>query len=216
MEGQGARIAMLWDDLSPNAGGAVYVDSSPTQWMVTFDQVPQFNTGDSNTFQVQIRPDGSFTLAYGTVAAECIAGVSFGNDRPAQQIDLTADLPLSTWSAIPATYTLSASPALGTTVDFQLNDLPANASVASVFIGVNQLENDLAVIGMPTCFQYTETALWIDCPAPMAGSSTLTLALPNDPALLGARFVTQGAAVALGINALGVVSSNAIQVNLGR
>lgn len=48
------RIAALWDDLSPNVGGAVKAEfrSSPDRLVVTWVGVPEFCCDGSNTFQV--------------------------------------------------------------------------------------------------------------------------------------------------------------------
>jgi len=73
------RIAPLWDDLSPNQGGSISVELGPGSATVIFDSVPQFAAGDSNTFMVTLREDGSFTIEYGGIAAgDGLAGASEG------------------------------------------------------------------------------------------------------------------------------------------
>lgn len=73
------RIAPLWDDLSPNAGGIVLVDSSPTGLTVTFREVPEFLATTTNTFSVTLLPSGRIDVVYGGVAAiDGLAGVSPG------------------------------------------------------------------------------------------------------------------------------------------
>jgi hypothetical protein len=73
------RIAPLWDDLSPNDGGLVYYSSDATSLTVTFDGVPQFFTGDSNSFSVTLRDDGTVEIGYGNVdSADNIVGVTEG------------------------------------------------------------------------------------------------------------------------------------------
>ncbi|MBK8980030.1 MAG: hypothetical protein IPM29_29370 [Planctomycetes bacterium] len=104
-QAQATRIAMLWDDLNPSVGGAIYFDTFPGLALVTFDQVPEFSVGGANTFQLQIRANGSFTIAYGTVANDCLVGFSIGSGLPAQAIDFTAGLPFSTTGAFAAAET---------------------------------------------------------------------------------------------------------------
>jgi hypothetical protein len=73
------RIAPLWDDLSPNAGGLVYVDSDATSATVTFDGVPEFFFGGNNTFSVTLRDDGTVEISYGNVdSPDNIVGVTEG------------------------------------------------------------------------------------------------------------------------------------------
>ena len=73
------RIAAVWDDLSPNQGGLVLVNSDATAFEVSFTDVPQFLAGDSNNFTVTLLPDGSISIDYGVVdATDGIAGVTEG------------------------------------------------------------------------------------------------------------------------------------------
>mgnify|MGYP001063681373 FL=1 len=61
------------------AGGSVSVEFDAGSATVIFDSVPQFVAGDSNTFMVTLRDDGSFTIEYGLVAAtDGLAGASEG------------------------------------------------------------------------------------------------------------------------------------------
>ncbi len=212
------RFAGIWDDLNPGSAGGVYFDAGPGVAIVTWDGVPQFNiTTAFSTFQVQFYNNGTVVIAYGTVDPNIdgISGFSFGGGAPAQILDLSMDLPFSTGSNLPAAHTLSANPAIGTTVDLELSDLPASSPAAAIVVGISQLAVDLTAIGMPGCFQHTETFLFLDCPAPVAGATAFSLPIPNDPNLLGASFVTQGVAVAPGVNTLSVVTSNGAQVNVG-
>src|SRR5690606_19179874 len=61
------RLAPLWTDLNPAAGGAVYFDALPNKAMVTWFQVPAYGqSGSANTFQVQLFPNGDFIFAWQT------------------------------------------------------------------------------------------------------------------------------------------------------
>ncbi|HSR53495.1 MAG TPA: hypothetical protein VLV83_21940 [Acidobacteriota bacterium] len=91
------RIAMLWDDLSPNQGGLVLVDSAATSATVSFQGVPQFLTGDSNNFSVTLNDDGSIAIDYGAVnASDGLVGVTEGGGAADPgETDLSAAGPLS-------------------------------------------------------------------------------------------------------------------------
>ena len=73
---------------------------------------------------------------------------------------------------------------------------------------------DLTASGLPQC------TLWID---PLAVLTTMTtssvaewhLALPTDPALLGAVFYTQGFAVDPGVNMRSLITSRALRLTIG-
>ena len=91
------RIAPLWDDLSPNAGGQVIVEFGDGSATVVFDGVPQFFAGDSNTFMATMRADGTYTIEYGNIdATDGLAGTTEGGGAadPGPS-DLSADGPFN-------------------------------------------------------------------------------------------------------------------------
>ncbi len=74
-----ARIAPLWDDLSPNAGGLVLLNNQADSTSVTFVNVPQFFSSDSNNFTVSIDASGDIFIDYGQVdAVDAVVGISEG------------------------------------------------------------------------------------------------------------------------------------------
>ena len=75
-----ARIAPLWDDLSPNQGGFVTADGTASSMTIFFQDVPQFLAGDANSFFVTMNADGTVVVQYGGVdATDGIVGVTEGN-----------------------------------------------------------------------------------------------------------------------------------------
>ena len=75
------RIAPLWDDLSPNQGGLVYVDSSPSEVSIVFQGVPEFFSATGNTFKVVLTPTGDVELSYdGMSAQDGLVGLTEGNE----------------------------------------------------------------------------------------------------------------------------------------
>ena len=76
---QPPRIAPLWVDLSPNIGGVVTTEVAAGNFVVTWAGVPEFGTGNSNTFALTLRPDGTFSFDYVALdATSGLAGVSPG------------------------------------------------------------------------------------------------------------------------------------------
>ncbi|MCG8607809.1 hypothetical protein MJD09_22845, partial [bacterium] len=63
------RIAGLWHDLSPNAGGVVTAEVDGPNFKITYSSVPEFPATGANTFSITLRPDGSFNIDYGTMSA---------------------------------------------------------------------------------------------------------------------------------------------------
>ena len=77
------RIAPLWDDLSPNNGGQVFVEYGSGTVSVTFENVPEFFATGSNTFTATLDIGGNVTVTYGGITAtDGLAGVSEGFGAP--------------------------------------------------------------------------------------------------------------------------------------
>jgi hypothetical protein len=68
------RISALWADLSPQFG-TVTAEEIAAEFVITFANVPEFNTSNSNNFTFRLRADGTYDVEYGVVdAAAGIAG----------------------------------------------------------------------------------------------------------------------------------------------
>jgi hypothetical protein len=65
-------VAAFWDDLNPDAGGAVYTyhDEQNDRFIVQFDEVPHFVSTGSNTFQIILNEDGSIQYQFLNVDAD--------------------------------------------------------------------------------------------------------------------------------------------------
>ena len=94
------RIAGLWDDLNPAAGGTVTYSESNSSLTVAFTNVPEFSVGGANTFSFTLfaptnNVDGSrsrFNITYGAMsAADGAAGYSCGR-RITSGFELERDL----------------------------------------------------------------------------------------------------------------------------
>ncbi|MCC6409172.1 MAG: hypothetical protein IT453_18580 [Planctomycetes bacterium] len=117
-------IAPFWDDLDPTSGGAIYYNFSGTApnraLVVSWIGVPQFNTGDSNTFQAILFENSSrISFRYLGTTPEAFAG------------DYTVGVENATGSAgtsVPGS-TLSAGLCLSFDPDTTASDCPANASI---------------------------------------------------------------------------------------
>jgi Bacterial pre-peptidase C-terminal domain len=91
------RIAALWNDLSPDQGGEIFVEADTKSWTVRYVNVPQFQADDSNSFSITLSANGGVTIAYGDVAAlDGIAGITEGGGAAGpSETDLSAGTPLS-------------------------------------------------------------------------------------------------------------------------
>jgi len=73
------RIAALFDDLNPAAGGSVSRKQLTDRVVVTWQNVPEYNTSNQNSFQIELYFDGRIRTTYLAMAAtDGIAGLSRG------------------------------------------------------------------------------------------------------------------------------------------
>jgi len=87
------RISALFDDLSPDLAGVVSWQQLSDRAVVTWQNVPQYLSPDSNTFQVEMHFDGTIVLSYlGIAVPDGVAGLSEGSGEPAgfSESDLSA------------------------------------------------------------------------------------------------------------------------------
>ena len=88
------RIAGMWDDLDPAAGGTVSWDATPNSFRVRWDEVPEYASARRSSFGIELhRSSGEIRLDYGTIRAfDGIAGLSCGGrltSRYERQSDLS-------------------------------------------------------------------------------------------------------------------------------
>ncbi len=117
------RISTLFDDLNPGVGGTVSWRQLLDRAVVTYEDVPEYGTSNSNTFQIEMFFDGEIHVTWlGIDSASSVAGLSAGEGLPADFIesDLSAaltcarppaaeDASVSTPANTPVTVTLVAS-----------------------------------------------------------------------------------------------------------
>ncbi len=87
------RISVLFDDFDPFAGGQVSWKQLADRVVVTWENVPEFETSNSNTFQVEMYFDGRIQLSWLDIATtNGIVGLSQGLGWPEdfQEIDFSA------------------------------------------------------------------------------------------------------------------------------
>jgi hypothetical protein len=74
------RISALYDDLNPSAGGLVGTVQLPDRLAVTWSNVPEYSTSNSNSFQIELFFDGKIRITWlGIASSDAICGLSTGN-----------------------------------------------------------------------------------------------------------------------------------------
>jgi hypothetical protein len=74
------RIAALWDDLNPSAGGVVSYSQNANRFSVRFENVPEYSSTGANTFEITLKKAADhIDIVYGNITAQDgLAGVSGG------------------------------------------------------------------------------------------------------------------------------------------
>ena len=86
------RVSGLFDDLNPNAGGQVSWKQLSNRVAVTFENIPEYQDSNSNSFQIELFFDGTIRITWLQITAtDGLAGLSQGYGMPFgfQESDLT-------------------------------------------------------------------------------------------------------------------------------
>ncbi|MDP6415134.1 MAG: S8 family serine peptidase, partial [Gammaproteobacteria bacterium] len=77
------RVSALFDDLNPEAGGSVSWKQLGDRIAVTWENVPEYGTSNSNNVQIEMFYDGKIQITWLAIAAiDGLAGLSEGNGVP--------------------------------------------------------------------------------------------------------------------------------------
>ncbi|MGE0145342.1 MAG: hypothetical protein AB7I19_17035 [Planctomycetota bacterium] len=207
-------LCPLWDDLNPAVGGAVFFDQLPGKAMVTWNQVPEFNVGGSNTVQVQFFPSGDILIIWGACSlGDCLVGYSSGAGVDPGGRDISATLPFVSGGGTPLGLSADARPIIGASANLTVTNVPAGTVAAGLLIGFAPQAVDLTGVGMPGCTDLAAFDVVFGLVTPPSYSSSVGYL--NDPALLGASLYWQAFAIVPGINPFGLILSNGLEQKLG-
>ncbi len=96
------RISALFHDFNPSSGGTVSWKDTGDHIAVTWENIPEFGTNNSNTFQIEMFYDGVITITWTSMDAnDGIVGISNGDGVPSDFHE--SDLSLSPICTEPAT-----------------------------------------------------------------------------------------------------------------
>lgn len=157
-------LAALWDDLNPNDGGTIYyyADTANDRFIVEFDGVPHYSSGNPETFQIVLNANGSIEYQYKTVtlATSCTVGTENATGTDGLQIAFNANYLHSEMAILIAAEPipepwLSISPRQGTVgpmssgdleVTFNSVDTEAGEYHGVVTVQTNDIENPVVDI----------------------------------------------------------------------
>jgi hypothetical protein len=212
------RIAVNWDDYNPSVAGTVHFNALPGVAVVTWNGVTEWGAGNSNTFQLQLYPDGSFVIAHQSVAnLDALVGWAAGAPGAGTAFDLSANPQDTGGVGSPMTHGAfnNDRPILGQSFDVIFDGIPAGVTNIAWLLGFTQTSLPLGSFGAPGCaLLHSNDLSWVGAQV-TSGPVVGTLFVGNDPALVGLSIQSQGVALVPGINPLGLVVSNGLTINIG-
>ena len=136
------RISALFDDLNPNAGGAVSYRDLGSRFAVSWVAVTEYGTSNENTFQVVLHASGEIEIGWQQIdVSDAVVGLSDGGG--VQPGFIPADLSESSSGCLPrppVANDLSFTIAPGDVVDITLS-ASDDGPVEALFFSVDSLPN---------------------------------------------------------------------------
>jgi len=217
-----ARLAPLWCNLDPSAGGTIHFDTDPNNQAVycTWLGVPAAgSTGTAgNTFQLVLRSSGVVELRYRLLASTptgALVGWSPGNGAlVTPSTDLSAAMPFQVGPDVPGlTFTALSRPVQGSTVTLELTEIPFGTIFGGVFLGFGSYPAGihLASFGMPGCYQYCSQE-YLGVILAVNPTYPFQVGVPTGAYWSGLHLFAQAATLTAGVNTIGALSSNGIDL----
>ncbi|MFN9277621.1 MAG: hypothetical protein ACK53T_19940 [Planctomycetota bacterium] len=228
-----------WHDYNPAEAGSgqVKFEQIGSVACITWDGVESYPTTAVNPSTLQFQFDlasGEVTIVWVTIEAQGGTGFLQGSDHiigfsPGGASPTTGQFNITTLTTqvltVPERFPLglgtTSKPLLGTTVSLDTTS-PPNIGLGVNFLSTVQIPApglDLAILGAPGCLALADVGAGLGNAISNLGLPGVTLqsslALPNNPALAGVRIYSQSAWLDAAANALGVVTSNAVELVLG-
>lgn len=223
------RIAAWWGDLNPNSGGAIYADLDPGtgEFVISWDQVPEYNTNPPQTAQIALSPAGDFTIRWGNVSTAThtfLAGYSGGNGSPdpgSANLSAVNGTTVTSSIIVPLEHdaTAGSSPQVGGSFSVDgLNVPPApNGNVVLLLVSTEIPGIPLDALGMIGCTAYLAlpeiySAVNVTLGAP---TTSFVVPIPFSPVLFGGQLMSQVVSDDLTANPFGFIASNGLRWTLG-
>ena len=222
---QAARWAPLWVDLDPSSSGVHFdVDAASGAAYVTFVNVPEAGLTTSpnlNSFQIAFFATGRVEYRYQqctiTDHVTLVGWTPGSGARNPGPSDLSVALPIVTQhDAWPPVLAANGRPIINSSVPLVASNLPPTSPIGAFFLGLTQYDPGLALgsFGMLGCHQFASLDASVAF-VPQNGSGSFSFPVPNDPTFAGVHIYCQAASMLPGVNVLGVLGSNGVDLAIG-
>ncbi|MEO6597833.1 MAG: hypothetical protein ABIP94_24060, partial [Planctomycetota bacterium] len=215
-----------FDPVGGTGTGTIWFEESASVVTVTWDAVASWNVpGSTNTFQMQMYPNGSVTIAWVSLATGGANGgvlVGYSPGGPSLNpgsIDLSAtgSLVLTAIDGPPAIAVVAGSrPVTGATWTLNVVNQPVGSTIGVEILGVSDPGlNNLSFLGLPGCGLRASLDA-INAYIASGPTHSFGLAVPANPVLIGfVVYATAAMFVSPPPNAFGAVTANAVRGTVG-
>ena len=221
-------VAPMWHDFQPNAtgSGSIKFEEIGGIAYLTWDDVYNWGQVTGETFQVQFDvATGDITVVYASnhnnIGNDYLVGVTAGGpltNPGGYDLSVVLQSGVDVFDAESSPLQLSGDrPQLGTQWNLLTQNVDSLSPINIVFFGTMRSSGiPLATIGLqaPGCFIWLGDALASRTSGVNGGQSAATLAIPSNPALIGAAITAQSACLTT-VNPGGLLMSNGIEGRLG-
>ena len=219
-----ATWAGSWQDLNPNSGGQVLSNVTPSSVRISFVNVRSFTGTGTVNVQYEFLPSNQVNVYWGACAPTgnaVLVGWTPGNGATdpgsanfTTAVPAGATLCPGSPNVQPLRLDADVRPVLGTTVTMSSTNIPAGTAFAALLFS-SVMPNpaiDLTAIGMAGCFAYVDPASAQTFNSAFAPSTSWSqpIALPNNPAFVGASLGWQTVSFSPNTTAAGIITSNGL------
>lgn len=233
---RGAVIAAFNDDLDPDpltGGGSVHFETDPINGVayITWLNVPIYSAAPStprqtNTVQVALYNTGIYEVRYqqlGTNDSWTLTTVGYSpgaNNKVPPMSDISSYAINTETDLNGLVLSTDQRPVLGRTINLSTANIPATSPFTFMFLSFikNTAGSTLAGLGMPGCSLYAGDLINLPIMSNVSfgnPSVSTPVSIPNNPAFVGVSMAAQSASYVPGVNALGFLSSNGMDLQLG-
>ncbi|MEQ1632634.1 MAG: hypothetical protein ABL997_09700 [Planctomycetota bacterium] len=225
------RISGFWADIYPpgaGVGGGVFADFDVASgdYVITWNQVPEYFTGPPETFQIALNPSGMFTIRWQSVADvghTWISGYSAGsNTADPGVVDLSAvnGAFVSSLVTVPLELLPTSLPQLGSTFTLDATNIQSLPNgVFCILLISTEIPGGIPLdgLGLTGCTAHVALPELLSYFNLTLGSPTTTFSIPipNVAAFAGVSLMSQAISDDLTANSFGYRVSNGVRWNLG-
>ncbi len=221
----GARIAAAWMDFVPNSTTSAiwWENSDPSYCQATWDKVPAYGDGGSNSFQIRMRQNGNIVLSWREFSGSPQRGPLVGISAGSNAVDVGSEDLMIGGVAQPMARAItgvtsmqhtSTQLAIGKQWSLRAS-LPDPAAIGGfLWFGVTNPALSLDFVGMTGCSQYASLDYVMFLLFTPGGPYNWNINVPYDPAFGGVQIYSQAAAFS-SLNSFGAIASNGLRHTIG-